>query len=134
MDYRGYGKSSGTITSEKAILLDAVAAYDFLQQQVAEKDIVVYGRSVGSAPATYLATVRHPRTLILEAPFYSLQDMVAQQLPFPLPSPLLKYTFRNDLGRPMCNARSIFSTAHAMKSSPSPRESVLLHDFPATAV
>ena len=97
VDYRGYGKSSGTITSEKAILLDAVAAYDFLQQQVAEKDIVVYGRSVGSAPATYLATVRHPRTLILEAPFYSLQDMVAQQLPFAVPSPLLKYTFRNDL-------------------------------------
>jgi len=90
-DYQGYGTSEGKPT-EKAIYSDVLAAYRYLitELHVPPKRIIYMGRSVGSAPATYLAA-RHPAAgLILQSPFISAFRVVThvQLLPFD--------KFRND--------------------------------------
>lgn len=86
IDYRGYGKSSGS-PSEKAMYLDAETAWEFLVQekQIHPEEIVLVGYSLGSGVATHLATVRQPAGLILEAAFLSIPDMASVQYPwFPI--------------------------------------------------
>ncbi len=94
-DYRGYGKSTGTITSEQVLHHDAALAYTYLQQHYAEHQIVVYGRSIGTGLGVYLASSHHPKMLILETPYYNLQELATAQFPF-IPSFLLKYPLRTD--------------------------------------
>lgn len=95
-DYRGYGKSTGRITSERMLLGDASEVYTQLQRLYPEDQIIVYGRSLGTGIAAYLAASKSPRMLILESPYYSLSDLAKRQFPF-VPSILLKYPLRTDL-------------------------------------
>jgi fermentation-respiration switch protein FrsA (DUF1100 family) len=95
-DYRGYGKSSGHIASEQMLHDDAVLAYQYLLERYPEDQIVVYGRSIGSGIATYLAKTHQPRMLILETPYFSLKEVVRHRYPF-VPGALLKYPLRTDL-------------------------------------
>lgn len=91
-DYPGYGKSEGTIRSEEKLYQDMQAAYDKLKESYAEENIVVLGYSIGTGPAARLAATNHPRLLILQAPFYSLTDVMRQHYSI-LPTFLLKYRF-----------------------------------------
>ena len=72
IDYPGYGVSTGTPT-ENSVLHAADAAYDHLRRirAVPAENIVLWGRSLGSGPAVYLASRHHARALILDAPFTS---------------------------------------------------------------
>ncbi len=95
IDYRGYGKSRGR-RSEMAMHLDAEAAYQYLEQFYEKKDIVIYGRSLGSGVAVPLAA-KHPESkLVLETPFYSLLEIAEQQAPYVPIGFLLRYPFRSD--------------------------------------
>ncbi len=78
LDYRGYGENEGVAT-ESDVYQDAEAAWDFLtaQPEVDSARVVVYGRSVGSVPALYLATTRPVRGVILDSPFTSVRAMAA---------------------------------------------------------
>ena len=81
-DYRGYGKSEGTPT-EQGMYEDVRAAYQWLLNEGASSQrIVIYGFSLGSAPATDLAAYgmsnEFPIKLILESPFAST-DFIAQE-------------------------------------------------------
>ena len=93
-DYRGYGKSSGKI-SEKALFSDGLFLYDSLAAEYGENMITVFGRSVGSGIAVYVASNRNPATCILEAPFYSMKDLAQHHFPW-VPVFLLRYPFRTD--------------------------------------
>jgi len=73
-DYRGYGKSHGTIKNEAQLYNDMQQAYDYLKRSYPENKIIVLGYSIGTGPAAYLAANNHPRLLILQAPYYSLPD------------------------------------------------------------
>jgi hypothetical protein len=101
IDYRGYGKSTGKI-SENGLLRDAVIIYDTIRQEYEEINIVVYGRSIGTGIASYVASVRDPGLLILESPYYSLPDAAKSYFPW-LPSVLIRFKFRNDLYIPKVN-------------------------------
>ncbi|BCX46489.1 alpha/beta hydrolase [Haloferula helveola] len=71
-DYPGYGHSTGSPTEsscERAI--DAAWNYLTEDQQVAGKDIVIVGRSVGGGPSVWLASKQDPRALVLISPFTS---------------------------------------------------------------
>lgn len=92
MDYRTYGKSTGKL-SEKALYKDAQLFYNKAKEFFPENKIVVYGRSLGSAMASYVASKNNPRKLILETPFYSLRKLVAQKTPYLPVGKLLKYDF-----------------------------------------
>lgn len=95
VDYRGYGKSTGTIASEEDLHQDMRAAYDYLRQIYRDTDMIFYGRSIGTGLAIKLASEVKPGMLILESPYLSMQDLVARSAPF-VPSLLLRYPLRSD--------------------------------------
>jgi pimeloyl-ACP methyl ester carboxylesterase len=95
LDYPGYGKSEGAI-GNKPQLFDAIqTAYDEMKKRFHEDNIVVLGYSVGTGPAAHLAATNHPKLLILQAPYYSLTDMMRHTYPF-IPTFLLKYKFQTN--------------------------------------
>lgn len=98
IDYRGFGKSTGKITYE-GLLSDVQAGYDYLKKIHNENEITVYGLSLGTSFATYVASTNHPKRLILEAPFYSLYDVACSTLPMVPPfliKIVIKYPLRTD--------------------------------------
>jgi fermentation-respiration switch protein FrsA (DUF1100 family) len=84
-DYQGYGTSQGKPT-EKRTYQDEKAAYEYLTTVIktAPERIIVFGRSVGSGPAVYLAARRPVAGLILQSPFLSAFRVVTRVplLPF----------------------------------------------------
>ena len=76
IDYRGYGKSSGS-PSENGLYADAQAAYDYLTQilKVPNERIILFGESLGSSVAVYLADKNKVKALILTGAFTSAADM-----------------------------------------------------------
>jgi fermentation-respiration switch protein FrsA (DUF1100 family) len=81
LSYRGYNSSTGTPT-EQGLLIDGLAAYDWLRVHgTAANDIVIHGHSLGSGVAVYLATKRPARALILESPFTAASDVAAYHYP-----------------------------------------------------
>ena len=78
-DYRGFPASPGTITQQH-ILDDAVSAYDWLKPK--GFPIVIWGRSLGSGPATYVASKRAPEALLLETPFLSAVSVALDRYPY----------------------------------------------------
>lgn len=92
IDYRGYGKSEGT-PSDTNLYSDARMAYDFIKKNYATKDIIIYGKSLGTAIATRLASQVEAKMLLLETPYDQMRNVVASRviplwLPFPLKIPL----------------------------------------------
>ena len=67
-DYRGFPGSPGEITQDH-ILADALAAFDWARAK--GFPLVIWGRSLGSGPATYVASQREADALLLETPFDS---------------------------------------------------------------
>ena len=81
LDYRGYGKSGGKITSEAQLHQDMQTVYDYLKMMYAENKIIILGHSMGTGLAAGLAAKNHPRQLILQAPYYSVADWVHHLVP-----------------------------------------------------
>ncbi len=87
-DYRGFGLSEGK-PSESGMYADADAAMQWLKQNGLTSDrLIIYGFSMGTAPATELTSKPRsltPSKLILEAPFASAevfyQDATGLALP-----------------------------------------------------
>jgi uncharacterized protein len=95
LDYPGYGKSTGFIKSEEQLLMSIQACYDSIKKRYGENRITILGYSIGTGPAAYLASVSHPRMLILQAPYYNLTDMMRRRFPV-IPTFLLKYKFQTN--------------------------------------
>lgn len=79
IDYRGYGRSSGK-PSEPGLYLDAQAAWRWLTEVrgIAGEDIILFGRSLGAAVASELATRVDAAGLVLESAFTSVPDIGAE--------------------------------------------------------
>ena len=78
-DYRGYGRSTGS-PSEEGVYRDARAAWDWLVDEAGEApgSIVLFGRSLGGAVASQLATEVDAAGLIVESTFTSVPDIGAE--------------------------------------------------------
>jgi pimeloyl-ACP methyl ester carboxylesterase len=81
IDYSGYGKSEGA-SSEEQLYENARVAYNWALQKYAKEDIIIYGRSLGSAVASHLATQVDSKMLILETPFYNMPETIRQKVPY----------------------------------------------------
>ena len=83
VDYRGYGRSSGT-PSEDGTYRDGEAAWRHLTEirKFAPRDIVLFGESLGGGVATWLALQHPPRALVLASTFTSAPDLGAQVYPW----------------------------------------------------
>lgn len=92
MDYRGFGKSRGP-RSQQLLMHDVSEVYRALRSHVPPEHIIIYGRSLGCYFATYLAAQVKPKMLILEAPFYSMTNIVRRILPIYPIRYLLRYPF-----------------------------------------
>ncbi|RMA64489.1 alpha/beta hydrolase [Ulvibacter antarcticus] len=92
MDYRTYGKSTGKL-SEVAMLQDAQLFYDYVNEMYSEEKIVVLGRSLGTTFAAYVSSRNSPNKLILETPFYSMEQMAKLRFPYFPVSYFLRYKF-----------------------------------------
>ncbi|WP_255478705.1 alpha/beta hydrolase [Rufibacter sp. XAAS-G3-1] len=101
LDYRGYGKSEGKISGQNQLYQDVQTAYDHLKTRYAERDIIVLGYSIGTGPAAKVAAENQPRLLLLQAPYYSLKDLMTRYFPV-LPTFLLKYKFETYKYLPKC--------------------------------
>jgi pimeloyl-ACP methyl ester carboxylesterase len=89
IDYRGYGMSEGEPT-ETRIYADTEAALKWLKSKgLASQRLVMYGFSLGSAPATKLAAEPGsltPSKLLLEAPFANSETMIQDASGLAMPS------------------------------------------------
>lgn len=83
LDYRGYGESEGKPT-ESGLYRDAEAAWAFLRgrSEVDADRIAVYGHSLGTAAALYLASSRPVRAVVLSAPFTTARDLARVHYPY----------------------------------------------------
>lgn len=94
VDYRGYGLSEGK-ASEAALYADVNAALSWLEEQGLSSDrLIMYGFSMGTAPATEITAnpenfALRPSKLILEAPFASAEVMVQDGSRLALPGSYL---------------------------------------------
>jgi pimeloyl-ACP methyl ester carboxylesterase len=96
MDYRGFGKSTGNRT-ETILYSDAQYIYKWLTEQYKEKEIVLYGRSLGSGIAARVASWNSPKMLILDSPYYSFFKQIYRFGGFLFPLKwVLKYQIRTD--------------------------------------
>lgn len=110
MDYRNYGKSETASTKvpdpEQALYDDSDVWYAFAKANYPESQIHVYGRSLGTTFATYVASKNNPKNLTLETPFYSIEDEASSRFPWLPIKRLLKYkmatyTYINDVSCPI---------------------------------
>jgi len=97
-DYPGYGGSGGRAT-EAGMYGAADAAYAALaaRPEVDPRRIYVYGRSLGTAAATYTATHHPVAGVILESPFTNAADMARHAYRI-FPSVIVRLSLDN-LGR-----------------------------------
>lgn len=94
IDYTGYGKSEGE-PSDKALYEDAAVAYQWAIERFPTEQIVLYGRSLGAAVASQLATKKAAKVLILETPFNSVEAIFKHRSMLPKLPILLKNKFSN---------------------------------------
>lgn len=85
--------------SEAHIKEDSEIVYQYLTQIVGIKDsdIILFGRSMGSGPATHLASLYPAHTLLLMSPYTSIKDVAKSlfgKLSF-LVAPFVYERFRN---------------------------------------
>lgn len=95
MDYRTYGKSTGAI-SENNLFDDADLFYKYALNSYTEDNIIVYGRSLGTTFATFIASENNPKKLILETPFYNLEEIAQKRFPILPIKYFLKYQFSSN--------------------------------------
>jgi len=91
MDYRNFGKSEGNLT-EEYLYEDSLTWYEYTKNAYPNIKIIVYGRSLGTTFATYVASQNKVQNLILETPFYSLEDEASKRFKWLPVKKLLKYT------------------------------------------
>ena len=72
------------------MLQDALYAYEYTKNIYLESQITLYGRSLGSGLAVYLAKEKNPKRLILETPYNNFIDVAKYHYPY-LPTFLMKY-------------------------------------------
>lgn len=89
-DYPGFGKSTGKLT-ERRLDEYAVQLYKLARTRFGMNDIIIYGKSMGTGIASYLASVSDCRELILETPYYSMHSLMADYFPVFAVSRLLRY-------------------------------------------
>ena len=79
-DYPRFGKSTGTLNEETLYSLAEGLYRQALAQQPAER-LVIYGRSIGSGVAAYLAARRSCKAVVLETPYYSMASLGRRYFP-----------------------------------------------------
>jgi pimeloyl-ACP methyl ester carboxylesterase len=66
--------------------------YELAIKKTSAENIIIYGKSLGTGVASYLASTKPCKQLILETPYYSMTSMTRHYVPV-YPATLMKYSF-----------------------------------------
>jgi uncharacterized protein len=94
IDYPGFGKTTGKRT-EKIIDEEASLMYDMASKEISSDSIIIYGKSVGTGVASYIASLKKCKRLILETPYYSIKSLAKHYFPIYPVTRMVKYSFPN---------------------------------------
>ena len=94
VEYQGFPGTTGWL-SETGIYHDGEAAMDVLlkNEGLLPQDVIIFGNSIGTGPASYIAQKYNVGTLLLLAPYTSLTNVVKEMPLVGLPSSFLWYRF-----------------------------------------
>jgi pimeloyl-ACP methyl ester carboxylesterase len=95
IDYPGFGKSTGEI-SEAILYEQALLVFDSAREKTGSENIAVYGKSIGTGIASYVAAHRKCSQLILETPYYNIRKLASHYFPIYPSWPPARYQFPND--------------------------------------
>ncbi len=73
-DYPGFGKSTGIIT-EKKLYDQAMQVQKMAAAKFGADSIVIYGKSIGTGIAAYVAANSKAKMLVLETPYFSIPSL-----------------------------------------------------------
>ena len=93
-DYPGYGKSTGAFTEEN-VYQQAIIMYRMALKHAAKENLIIYGKSLGSGIASWLASENACRHLILETPYFSMTDLFYVHAPRFLAKKFIHFKFPN---------------------------------------
>ncbi|HEY5371429.1 MAG TPA: alpha/beta fold hydrolase [Hanamia sp.] len=79
-DYPTFGKTTGPLTEEN-IYKQAKEVYKLVHSKFEAEKIIVYGISLGTGVASYIAAKEKCSRLILETPYYSIPDLMRSYAP-----------------------------------------------------
>jgi uncharacterized protein len=73
-DYPGFGKSTGVL-SENILYQESEQLYQLARQKFGTDSILIYGKSLGTGIAAYLASKQPCKRLLLETPYYNIATL-----------------------------------------------------------
>jgi len=73
-DYPGYGKTTGTRNEEKMYEQSRII-YTMAASVYRSDSIIIYGKSLGTGIATYVASYGEAKALVLETPYYNIPSL-----------------------------------------------------------
>lgn len=79
-DYPGFGKTSGSLT-EKKLYAQALQVQKMAAAKFGKDSIVIYGKSLGTGIAAYVASASNNKRLILETPYFSIPSLFSCYAP-----------------------------------------------------
>jgi abhydrolase domain-containing protein 17 len=88
VEYPGYGIYQPDVVGgdgapdESKIYADAATVFEYVSRSIKPSNILLLGRSLGSAPSTYLASKYNPGGLILMSPYTSIKDVAHSKVGF----------------------------------------------------
>ena len=88
-DYPEYGKSTGKFTEDN-VYRQAAQIYKLASAKFESNNIIVYGKSLGSGIACWLASKKVCRDVILETPYYSMSELLTRYAPI-YPAPFMSH-------------------------------------------
>ena len=95
LSYRGYPGSTGS-PSEAGLLIDGLAAFDWLSAHGGTSPIVILGRSLGTGVAVNTAAERDARAVVLVSAYESMVAVARGRYPWLPVGMLIRDSFRSD--------------------------------------
>uniref|UniRef100_A0A2M4AFT3 Putative monoacylglycerol lipase abhd12 n=1 Tax=Anopheles triannulatus TaxID=58253 RepID=A0A2M4AFT3_9DIPT len=81
MDYRGYGDSASLSPTERGVVFDALAVYQYVTS-ITKNPVYLWGHSLGTGVSTHLLSLLTemslpgPRAVVLESPFNNIREEI----------------------------------------------------------
>jgi hypothetical protein len=67
--------------------------YNLAAKEISEDSIIIYGKSIGTGVASYVASNKNCQQLILETPYYSIPSLAKHYFPIYPVNWMIKYSF-----------------------------------------
>lgn len=84
-DYPGYGRSTNCWFNQQDLLNDADTVFKWAQEKAGKKPITLYGRSIGTGLALYVASHQQVQKVLLVSPYDSLVNVGKDHMPPHIP-------------------------------------------------